>query len=88
MVNFQFFPDSAHQAELERYQGHTKLDDKYPYHGAHGRLTYDSHDKTGYHTSESIIPRTVKLTQKTKTTKKQCVLIGKFNWKENNQLVT
>ena len=42
IVNFQVFPDSVHQAELERYQGHIKLDEKY---GAHGRLTYDIHDK-------------------------------------------
>ena len=45
LVNFQVFPDSAHQAELESYQGHTKLDDKFPFHRAHGRLTYDLHDK-------------------------------------------
>ena len=32
-MNFQVFPDVAHQAELE------KLD------RAHGRLTYDLHDK-------------------------------------------
>ena len=42
---FRVFPESAHPAELERYQGHIKLDDKYPFHGAHGRLTYDLHDK-------------------------------------------
>ena len=41
LVNFQIFPDSAHQAELERYQGHIKLDDNFPFHGAHGRLNYD-----------------------------------------------
>ena len=45
MVDFQVFPDSAHQAELERYQGHFRLDDEFPFHGAHGRLTYDLHDK-------------------------------------------
>ena len=45
IVNFQVFADSVHQAELERYQGHVKLDKKYPYNGAHGRLTYDIHDK-------------------------------------------
>ena len=45
LVKFQVFPDSAHQAELERYQGHIRLDSKYPFHGAHGRLTYDLHDK-------------------------------------------
>ena len=42
---FQVFADSVHQVELERYQGHIKLDEKYPYDGAHGRLTYDIHDK-------------------------------------------
>ena len=45
MVHFQVFPDSAHQSEFERYQGHIKLDDKFPFHGAHGRLTYNLHDK-------------------------------------------
>ena len=41
LVNFQAFPDSAQQAELERYQGHMKLDDKFPSQGAHGRITSD-----------------------------------------------
>ena len=41
IVNFQVFADSVHQAQPERYQGHIKLDKKYPYNGAHGRLTYD-----------------------------------------------
>ena len=45
LVNCQVFPDSAHQAELERYQGHIRLDTKNSYHGAHGRLTFDLHDK-------------------------------------------
>ena len=45
LVNFQVFADTVHQAQLERYQGHIKLDKKYPYNGAHGRLTYDIHDK-------------------------------------------
>ena len=44
-MNVQVFPDSAHQAELERYQGHIKLNDKFPFHGAHGSLNYDLHDK-------------------------------------------
>ena len=44
IVNFRVFADSVHQAELERYQGHVQLDKKYPYNGAHGRLTYDIHD--------------------------------------------
>ena len=37
IVNFQVFADSAHQPELERYQGHIKLDEKYAYNSAHGR---------------------------------------------------
>ena len=41
IVYFQVFSDSVHQAELERYQRHIQLDEKYPYNGAHGRLTYD-----------------------------------------------
>ena len=45
IVHFHVFSDSVHQAELERYQGHIKLDDKYPFNGAHGRLTYDPEDK-------------------------------------------
>ena len=45
LVNFQGFPDSAHLAELERYQGEFKLDDKYPFHYAHGSSTYDLHYK-------------------------------------------
>ena len=45
MVNFQVFPDSARQAELESLQGHIKLDDNFPFHGAQERLTYDLHDK-------------------------------------------
>ena len=28
LLNFEIFPDFAHQAELERYQGHLKLDEK------------------------------------------------------------
>ena len=45
IVNFQVFANSVHQAQLERHQGHIKLEEKYPYNGAHGRLTYDIHDK-------------------------------------------
>ena len=45
MKSFHVFLDSAHQAEIERYQGPIKPDDKYPFHGAHGRLTYDLYDK-------------------------------------------
>ena len=45
IVNFQVFADSVHQAEIERYQGHFQLDERYPHNGAHRRLTYDIHDK-------------------------------------------
>ena len=45
LVNFQVFLDSAHQAEHEKYQGHIRLDNKFPFHGAHGILTYVLHDK-------------------------------------------
>ena len=45
LVNIQVFPDSAHQAKLDRYQGHMNLDDKFSFHGAHQRLTYDLHDE-------------------------------------------
>ena len=45
LVNFQVFANSVQQAELERYQGHIKLDEKYPYNGAHGRLIFDIQDK-------------------------------------------
>ena len=45
MVNFPVFPDSVHQAEFQRYQGHIKLNDIYQFHDAHGRLTYNLYDK-------------------------------------------
>ena len=45
LVNFQTFPDLAHQAELEKHQGHIRLDKNLPFHGTHGRLTYNLHDK-------------------------------------------
>ena len=45
IINFQIFDGSVHQAELERYQAHIKIDEKYPYNGAHRRLTYEIHNK-------------------------------------------
>ena len=45
LVNFQVFSDLAHQAELEKHQGHIRLDKNFPFHGTHGRLTYDLHNK-------------------------------------------
>ena len=38
IVNFQVFADSVHRR-------HIKIDEKYPYNGVHGRLTYDIRDK-------------------------------------------
>ena len=38
IVSFQVFTDSVHQAELEIYQVHIKLDERYPYNGTHGRI--------------------------------------------------
>ena len=46
LVYFQVFSDSVHQAELERYQGYIKLDEKYPYNGAQ-LMTYTIN--AGYH---------------------------------------
>ena len=34
LVNFQVFPE-AHQAGLEKHQGHIRLDTKFSFHGAH-----------------------------------------------------
>ena len=45
LVKFQVFPDVAYQAELEKHQGHIRLDTKFPFQGAHGRIKYDLHDK-------------------------------------------
>ena len=56
MVNFQVFPDSAHHAELERHQDQIKLDYTNTYHGAHGRLSFDLHDKNGIPLIEMNIP--------------------------------
>ena len=43
LKNFHVFPHSAHQAELDKHQGHNiGLDTKFPFQG---RLTYDLHDK-------------------------------------------
>ena len=46
-VRFQVFTDSAHQAELKRFQGHIKLEEKYPYLSAHLLLAHIKylHDK-------------------------------------------
>ena len=36
---------TAHQAELEKHQGHVRLDRNFPFHGTHGRLKNDLQDK-------------------------------------------
>ena len=45
LVNFQVFPDLAHQTELEKHQGHIRLDRNFPFHETHVRLTHDLPDK-------------------------------------------
>ena len=45
LTTFQVFPDVAHQAELEKHQDHIRLDTKFPFYGANGRLTFDLHYK-------------------------------------------
>ena len=45
LKTFQVFLDSAHEVQVEHHQGHVQLDKKNPYHGAHGRLIFDSHHK-------------------------------------------
>ena len=78
-MNFQVFPDSAHQAELERYLGHIKLDDKYPLHSAYGRFIYDLHDKKWLPNIGINNPSNCKADTKTSDIKKLCFLIGKSN---------
>ena len=79
LVKFQVFPDSARQAELDRYQGHIKLDDKYPFHGAHGQLTYNLHDKNWIPHIGINNPSNYEADTKNKGFKKLCFLIGKSN---------
>ena len=68
LVSFQVLSDSAHQAELERYEDHVKLENNYPYHGAHGHLSYDLHDKKWIPQLELITSQIV--TKGTEATKK------------------
>ena len=64
--------------KLERYQGHIKLDEKYPYNGAHGRLTYDIHDKHWIPHIGINDPSNCKADTKIKDIKKSCFSIGKI----------
>ena len=77
MVNFQIFLDSAHQAELERYQYHMKLDDKYLFLGAYGRLAYDLYDKNWI----SHIGKNTPFNCKADTKNKRYQEIMFFDWK-------
>ena len=84
IVNFQVFADSLHQAELERYQGHIKLDDKYHYDGAHGRITYDIHDKHWIPHIGINDPSNCKADTKNKGYQEIMFLIRKYNLKKYN----
>ena len=70
LVNFQDFADTTHKAEFEGYQGHIRLEDKIPYHGANGRLTYDLHDKNWITHIRINNPSNCKAETKIKETKK------------------
>ena len=77
MVIFQVFSDSAHQAELERYQGHINLDNKYQFHGAHGQLTYDLYDKNWILYIEINTPSNCKADTKNKRYQEIMFFVGK-----------
>ena len=84
IVNFQVFTDSVHQAELERYQGHIKLDERHPYNGAHGRLTYDLHEQHWKSHIGINNPSNRKADTKNKGYQEILILIGKYNLKKFN----
>ena len=54
LLSYQVFTDSAHPVQLKKYQGQFRLDDKFPYHGAHGRLCYR---RSLVHTEGYTLPR-------------------------------
>ena len=70
MVNFQLFPDSAHQAQVEHHQGHVQLDNKIPYHGANRHLTYDLNDNNWIPQIGINNPSNCKADKKIQATKK------------------
>ena len=76
--NFQVFPDLAHQAELEKHQGHIRLDTKFPFYGAHGRLTHDLHDKNWIPHIGIINPSNCKADTKNKGYQEKMF----FDWKK------
>ena len=86
-VNFQVFPDSPHQAELEKHQGHIQIDAKFLFHGAYGRLTYDLNDKNwiphlGINNSSNC-----KADTKNKGYQEIIFSIGKYNLKKKQLTV-
>ena len=85
LVNFQGFPNSAQQASFEHHQGHVQLDDKLPYHGAHGCLTYDLHKKNWRHDIEINNSSNCKADKKHSGYQEAMFLIGKFNSNKFNK---
>ena len=85
LVNFQVFPDLAHQAELEKHQGHIRLDRNFLFHGTHGRLTYDLHDKHWIPHIGINDPSNCKADTKNKGYQQiMFFFIGKYNLKKYN----
>ena len=78
LVIYQVFSVSAHQAELKKYQGHIKLDNKNPFPGTHGLLTYDLHDRNWIPHIGIVNPSNCKAETK-KDFRKNCFSIGNFN---------
>ena len=70
MVYFQVFPDFAHQAELEKYQGRIKLDNENRFHGAQGKFNHDIKDKNWMNTLQQTHLLIVEQTRNTKDIKK------------------
>ena len=84
IVNFQVFTDSVHLAEIERYQGHVKLEENNPNNGAHGQLIYDIHDKPWIPHIGINNPSNCKADTKNKGYQEVMFLIGKYNLKKHN----
>ena len=83
LVIFQVFPDSAHQAKLEKHQGRKRLDTKFPFHRAHGTFTYDRDDKYWIPHIGINNPSNCKADTKNKGYQEIMFLIGKYNLKKN-----
>ena len=69
---------------MEGYQGNVRLDNKYPYQGAHGRLSYDLHDKNWIPHIRINNPSNCKADTKTMGYQEIVFLIGKNNLKKYN----